>query len=90
MKYLLLLLLVAGTAFADSPYLQSHDGKYLGDYNASRYSPNSISNPYGEYGNRYSPESVNNRFGRYGSPYSSESIRYPYPSEQSPKLFSDD
>ena len=40
------------------------DGKYLGNLNASRYDPNSVSNPYGQYGSRYSPDSINSSMPR--------------------------
>jgi hypothetical protein len=46
------------------------DDTYLGTYSANRYAPDSIANPYGQYGNRYAPDSVNNPYGSYGSPYS--------------------
>jgi hypothetical protein len=58
--------------------LYSKDGKYLGELNANRYDPNSVSNPYGRYGNPYSPDSINNPYGRYGNPYSQESVNNPY------------
>jgi hypothetical protein len=53
-------------------------GKYLGDFSANPYAPNSISNPFGQYGNRFSPDSVNNPFGTYGSPFSPYSATNPY------------
>jgi len=45
-----------------SPELYDMNGTYRGRINMNRYDPDSISNPYGRYGNRYSPESINNRF----------------------------
>lgn len=54
------------------------DGKYLGNLNANRYDPNSVSNPYGQYGSRYSPDSINNPYGQYGSRYSPKSATNPY------------
>jgi len=33
------------------PRLYSADGKYLGNLNDNPYDPNSVSNPYGRYGN---------------------------------------
>ena len=57
---------------ANSPHIYAPDGQYLGNLNANRYDPNSISNPYGQYGSRYSPNSVNNPYGQYGNPYSSQ------------------
>jgi hypothetical protein len=69
----------ATPAFAqNSPALYDREGKYLGNLNANRYDPNSVSNPYGRYGSPYSADSINNPHGRYGSPYSSESVNNPY------------
>lgn len=63
---------------SQSPRLYSADGHYLGNVNTNKYDPNSISNPYGRYGNPYSPDSINNPYGRYGNPYSAQSVRNPY------------
>jgi len=54
------------------------NGKFLGTLNGNRYDPNSVSNPYGQYGSRYAPDSVNNPYGRYGSPYSPDGSANPY------------
>ena len=54
----------------NSPIIIAPDGAYLGNLNANRYDPNSISNPYGQYGSPYSPNSVNNPYGTYGNRYS--------------------
>jgi hypothetical protein len=54
----------------NSPKIIAPDGQYLGNLNNNRYDPNSIANPYGQYGSRYSPNSVNNPYGQYGNPYS--------------------
>lgn len=48
-------------------------GKYLGTLSNNRYDPNSVSNPYGQYGSKYSPDSINNPYGQYGSRYSPDS-----------------
>lgn len=58
--------------------LYSNDGAYLGNFNSNQYDPDSVSNPYGRYGNPYSPDSINNPYGRYGNPYSPESVTNPY------------
>ena len=58
--------------------IYSQDGKYLGNLNTNQYDPNSVSNPYGKYGNPYSPDSINNQYGVYGNPYSNQSVRNPY------------
>lgn len=73
-----LALLAAAPAYAQSPQLWSPDGTYLGNVNRNPYDPNSISNPYGQYGNPYSANSVNNPYGKYGNPYSPYSGRNPY------------
>lgn len=54
----------------NSPKLYAPDGTFLGNANNNRYDPNSIANPYGQYGNRYNPNSVNNPYGVYGNRYS--------------------
>ena len=77
-KVIILVGIVSGMAFAESPSIYSQQGKYLGNLNNNRYDPNSVSNPYGQYGSRYSPDSINNPYGRYGSPYSPDSPNNPY------------
>ena len=62
----------------NSPYVVSPNGQYLGNLSNNQYDPNSISNPYGQYGSPYSPNSVNNPYGQYGSPYSPDSANNPY------------
>lgn len=65
---------------SSSPQLRSRDGewKFLGNLNANRFDPDSVSNPYGRYGSPFSPDSVNNPFGRYGSLFSPYSARNPH------------
>src|SRR5262249_38091118 len=75
--------------FGNGVSIYGQDGKYLGELNNNRYDPNSISNPYGQYGSKYSVDSVNNRYGQYGSPYSDLSIRNPY-TMQAPTLIEHD
>ena len=88
MKTLLIaaLIAVSGSAFANSPYLVSPDGTYLGNLNNNRYDPNSVSNPYGRYGSKYSSESINNPYSEYGSRYSNKSSNNPY-ATQSPRIY---
>jgi hypothetical protein len=62
--------------------------QYLGNYNSSRYDPNSISNPYGA-GSPYNPNSVNNPYGRYGSQHSNDSANNPY-ATNAPKVYDQD
>lgn len=71
-------LFFATASFAQSPYIVSPNGQYLGNLSGNRYDPNSVSNPYGQYGSRYSPNSINNPYGQYGSQYSPNSARNPY------------
>ena len=53
-------------------------GKYLGTLSNNRYDPDSVSNPYGQYGSKYSPDSINNPYGQYGNKYSPDSPNNPY------------
>jgi hypothetical protein len=71
-------LLTAAPAWAQTPMIVAPDGKYLGNLSTNRYDPDSVSNPYGQYGSRYSPDSINNPYGQYGSRYSPDSARNPY------------
>lgn len=69
----LLLILISSTCFAqsvDNPYgndqnslkVYDADGRYRGNLNTNQYDPNSVSNPYGRYGNQYSNDSINNKY----------------------------
>ncbi len=79
MRMLLFLSVLAlSTANAESPKVYSNGGKYLGNLNSNKYDPDSVANPYGQYGSQYSPDSINNPYGRYGSPYSPDSPNNPY------------
>lgn len=69
-----------------SPIPIGDDGKYLGRLNSNKSDPESVSNPYGHYGNPYSPDGINNPYGKYGSPYSPDSISNPYTSK-APKIY---
>lgn len=60
--------------------------QYLGRLSQNRYNADSVSNPYGQYGNKYSPDSINNSYGQYGSPYSAKSVSNPY-ARNAPKLY---
>lgn len=70
----------SSVALAEDPYLVSPDGTYLGKLNDNRYDPDSVSNPYGQYGSKYSADSINNPYGEYGSKYSDKSPNNPYAS----------
>lgn len=41
--------------------------EYWGSLSANKYDPESISNPYGKYGNPYG-NTINNPYSTYGSP----------------------
>jgi hypothetical protein len=60
---------------SNSPQIYAPDGQYLGNLNNNRYDPNSVANPYGQYGSRYSPNSINNPYSTYGNPYSPQYSR---------------
>ena len=77
------ILLTATVAGADD------DNDYLGQLSANPYEPDSVSNPYGEYGNPYETDSVNNPYGDYGSPFSNKSVSNPYATD-APKLYDED
>lgn len=49
------------------------DGTFLGQISKNRFHPNSIANPYGQFGSRYNSNSIFNRYGNYGSKYSQTS-----------------
>ena len=53
------------------------EGHYSGKLSTNQYDPDSVSNPYGRYGNPYSPDSLNNPYGA-GNPYRSDSPTNPY------------
>ena len=91
MKTLALALILTSTlAQADSPYLMdSQTGKYLGNLNNNPYDPDSVSNPYGNYGSPYSSDSINNPYGNYGSPYSNDSPNNPY-GTNAPSIYHND
>ena len=74
----LLAALAAFPAAAQSPQIYAPDGTYLGNLNTNRFDPNSVSNPFGQYGSRFAPNSINNPFGQYGSPFSPNSVHNPY------------
>ncbi len=48
------------------------DGNYRGRLSSNRYDSESVSNPYGRYGNPYSSDSINNPYGA-GNPYRADS-----------------
>lgn len=63
--------------------------KYLGRLSTNRISPDSTSNPVGQYGSTVSPDSINNPVGQFGSPVSPNSVRNPLATD-TPKLYSQD
>lgn len=64
-------------------------GEYLGRLSTNRYSADSVSNQYGQYGSRYSSKSVNDPYGAYGSPYSPRSATNPY-AVTAPRIYASD
>jgi hypothetical protein len=72
-----------------APKIIAADGQYLGRLSANPYDPDSVSNPYGQYGSPYSPTSINNPYSQYGSRYSPMSPNNPYATE-APVLCGDD
>lgn len=74
-----ILVIFSASAHSAPPILvDPQTGKYLGTLSNNRYDPNSVSNPYGQYGSKYSPDSINNPYGQYGSKYSPNSPNNPY------------
>ena len=71
---------IAPFSLFGSPQVGGSDSQptTLGNFNSNKYDPNSVSNPYGQYGSPYSPKSVHNPYGVYGSPYSPYSATNPY------------
>lgn len=61
----------------DAPRIYAQDGTYLGKLSTNPFDPDSISNPYGQYGNPYG-NNLMNTYGVYGSKYSSQSWTNPY------------
>ncbi len=76
--FIVTLIFTASTVIAGLIVVDPNTGKYLGNLNNNSYDPNSVSNPYGQYGSPYSPNSINNPYGKYGSPYSPDSANNPY------------
>ena len=60
----------------NSPQIYSPNGQYLGNLNNNQFDPNSVSNPYGRYGNPYG-NTVNNPYSQHGNPFSRPYIRQP-------------
>jgi len=57
----------------DAPRLYDSQGQYRGRLSNNPYEPDSVANPYGQYGNPYSPNSINNPYGA-GNPYNPNPI----------------
>ena len=73
------LAVTSGTALAQqTPGIYAPDGTYLGRLNSNRFDPDSVSNPYGQYGSRFAPDGINNPYSQYGSRFSPNSVRNPY------------
>jgi hypothetical protein len=48
---------------SNSPKLYDSQGQFRGNLNSNSYDPDSVANPYGRYGSRYSNDSINNPYG---------------------------
>ena len=83
--------LQAQVSFGNSgvPNIYGSGGTFLGTLNANPYDPNSISNPYGQYGSPYSPTSINNPYSTYGSSYSPSGVNNKY-TTGGPTIFASD
>ena len=66
----IMFLLVSTNTFAQ----YKEKAQYRGNLNNDRHDPDSVSNPYGQYGNPYSPDSVNNPYGA-GNPYGGNKLK---------------
>lgn len=55
----------------DAPKIFDSEGNYKGKLSTNPYDPDSVSNPYGRFGNRFSPDSINNPYGA-GNPYTNK------------------
>lgn len=62
---------------SNSPKLYDSQGNFRGNLNSNKYDPNSVANPYGQYGSKYSSDSINNPYGA-GSRYNQDSPYNPY------------
>ena len=65
------------------------DDEYLGRLSTNPISPDSTSNPVGQYGSSVSPKSINNPVGQFGSSVSPNSANNPL-ATNTPKLYSQD
>jgi len=70
----------------NTPRIYATDGTYLGKLSCNPYDPESISNPFGRYGNPYG-NTLMNPYSSYGSPYSSKSWTNPYTND-APRIYS--
>lgn len=87
MKKIILISFIIIFGFALNSNAQNNSkGKFLGNLNNKKSDYESISNPYGQYGNKYSSDSVKNQFGQYGSKHSDKSINNPY-AQNAPKIY---
>lgn len=59
--------LPAGRYATQVPKIYSDKGEYVGKFSKNRYDHESLSNPYGRYGNRYASGSLFNPYGRHGT-----------------------
>jgi hypothetical protein len=62
---------------SNSPQLFNSQGQFRGNLNSNQFDPNSVANPFGQYGSRFSPDSINNTFGA-GNPFNQDSPNNPF------------
>lgn len=82
-------LLIVGAAGAQAQTQTSSGSTYLGNLSTNTFDPNSISNPFGQFGSSFSSQSIANPYSTYGSPYSSQSVTNPYATD-TPKIYGQD
>ncbi len=70
----------------NAPRIYASDGTYLGKLSSNPFDSESISNPFGRYGNPFG-NNLMNPFSSYGSPFSSQSWRNPY-TTSAPRIIS--
>jgi hypothetical protein len=48
---------------SNSPQVFNSQGQFRGNLNSNQFDPNSVANLFGQYGSRFSPDSINNPYG---------------------------
>lgn len=71
--FVLSLFFGAALALGQTPTVKKPN-EYLGKWSSNTYDADSVSNPFGKYGNPYG-NTINNPYSQYGSPYSPSGVR---------------